>query len=261
MATGKLLNKLKKLILISVMVSNVPYAEENCFIATKDSNILKQTGNCINSRYSPCSTFKIAISLMGYDSKILIDKNSPKLEFKQGYVDFLPIWRQDYTPKMWIQNSCIWYSQEVTKNLGKNKFDNYIKALNYGNMDTTGSPDKNNGLTNCWLSNSLKISPNEQLRFIQQLVAEELPTTKYSQTMTKLLMYREQLTPDWKLYGKTGTGNKDNIPIGWFVGWIENNDSEKIVFVNFVERDEKYKITSGGIYAMENTIKELKKLV
>jgi beta-lactamase class D len=51
---------------------------------TATGRILTQEGRC-DQRVTPASTFKIAISLMGYDSGFLIDEHSPALPFRQGY--------------------------------------------------------------------------------------------------------------------------------------------------------------------------------
>lgn len=63
-------------------------ADDKCFIATENNKVIKQEGNC-KSRYAPCSTFKIAISLMAYNEGFLIDETHPELPFKKGYVDWL----------------------------------------------------------------------------------------------------------------------------------------------------------------------------
>ncbi|GAA5252030.1 penicillin-binding transpeptidase domain-containing protein [Candidatus Rickettsia kedanie] len=54
----------------------------------ENDKFIKRAGHC-ESRYAPCSTFKIAISLMGYDDEFLIDETHPKLPFKDGYADML----------------------------------------------------------------------------------------------------------------------------------------------------------------------------
>jgi hypothetical protein len=50
-------------------------------------------GRC-DERVTSGSTFKIAISLMGYDSGILRDAHTPSLPFQPGYVDWLPGWNR-----------------------------------------------------------------------------------------------------------------------------------------------------------------------
>ncbi|RDB35469.1 MAG: hypothetical protein DCC88_09860 [Spirobacillus cienkowskii] len=46
-----------------------------------------------------------------------------------------------------------------------NKFQNYVTKFSYGNMDLSVDKDKNNGITNAWLSSSLEISSLEQVTF------------------------------------------------------------------------------------------------
>ena len=68
--------------------NNHAIAEEKCFIASNNNKIIAENGNC-NKRYPPCSTFKIAISLMGFDAKILIDETHPTWDFKLDYADWI----------------------------------------------------------------------------------------------------------------------------------------------------------------------------
>lgn len=152
---------MKKIILyLTALISlTIPFiTQADCFLVNENDKIIKQEGNC-ESRYAPCSTFKIAISLMGYDNGFLIDETHPKLPFKEGYADYLKVWQQSQTPKDWIKNSCVWYSQIITKELGIEKFRDYVTKFDYGNRDISGDKGKNNGLTNAWLSSSLEISP------------------------------------------------------------------------------------------------------
>ncbi len=172
---------------------------------------------------SPCSTFKIPLSLMGFDSKILQDATTPTWNFQEGYVDFLESWKSPQTPLSWMKLSCVWYSQVLTTELGLDNFRIYLAAFNYGNQDVSG------GLTQAWLASSLKISPQEQVGFLQQMVQGKLPVSSYALEMTKTIMRIDVLDNGWTLYGKTGWGGStkpDGInEIGWFIGWIEKNAS------------------------------------
>lgn len=60
-----------------------------CTVVTDTSSEqrLRQDGMC-DRPVTPASTFKIAISLMGYDSGFLIDEHSPALPFQDGYPDW-----------------------------------------------------------------------------------------------------------------------------------------------------------------------------
>ncbi len=237
---------MKKIILsvyLSLLLNNSVLADSKCFVAVEDDHVLKQEGDC-NKRHSPYSTFKIALSLMGYDSAILIDENNPKLEFKEEYSKSLSTvlnqWKQPQNPKLWIKNSAVWYSIIITKQLGVEKFRDYVMKFNYGNQDISGDKGKNNALTHSWLSSSLQISPNEQITFLKKLLADKLPVSKEAHKMTKNILYVDELKDDWKLYAKTGSG----ATIGWYVGWTTNSN-RTIIFAYYIEDD--YKIDTSPI--------------
>jgi beta-lactamase class D len=48
---------------------------------------LLQQGN-YNERFTPASTFKIALSVMGFDSNLLKNAHAPVLPLRDGYVDW-----------------------------------------------------------------------------------------------------------------------------------------------------------------------------
>ena len=58
-----------RLILFTLVITSSAYAKE-CFIVSKNNKLIHVEGDC-DKRYPPCSTFKIAISLMGFDAGIL----------------------------------------------------------------------------------------------------------------------------------------------------------------------------------------------
>jgi beta-lactamase class D len=246
----------KLLILASILLLNMEsFASANCFIAKENGALIKQEGTCAERR-SPASTFKIAISLMGYNENILVDETHPELPFKKGYVDHRKNWQQPHNPTNWIKNSCVWYSQIITKQIGMNKFKDYIAKFSYGNQNVFG----NNALTESWLSGSLKISPEEQIKFLEQLLASKLAVSAKAQEFTRNILYISDLTDGWKLYGKTGAGSNDkNYKFGWFVGWVEK-DMHKIIFANYVE--EKQALDSSmGAQAKELAIGKLRLLI
>ncbi|WP_375332929.1 MULTISPECIES: class D beta-lactamase [unclassified Candidatus Tisiphia] len=239
---------MKKLIFylsIGLLFNTSSLADTKCFLVKENDKIIKQEGDCA-SRYAPCSTFKIAISLMGYEEGLLVDETHPELPFKEGYVDWLDRWKQPHNPTTWMQNSCVWYSQVLTQKLGMSKFKDYVIKFNYGNQNVSGDKGKNNGLTNSWLSSSLEISPEEQVVFLQSLIDNKLPISLKSHEMTKNILFVEELPSGWRLYGKTGNGSQLNknrtkkldLQQGWFVGWIQK-DNRTIVFVNHITDDSK----------------------
>jgi beta-lactamase class D len=241
---------MKKVILLlcSIMLSaNVAFAD-SCFIVKENSKVLKTEGDC-DKRYAPMSTFKIPLSLMGFDSGILVNEMHPVWPFKEGYVDWRDVWKQDQTPKSWMKESCVWYSQVLTTKLGMKKFQDYVTKFDYGNKDLTGDKGQNNGLTNAWLSSSLQISSAEQVAFLQKMLAGKLPIKPHAVLITKNILFVEELKNGWKFYGKTGMGSLLNadgtknpdLYHGWFIGWIEKGD-RRIIFSNHIEDDKKEEI-------------------
>lgn len=61
-----------------------------------------------------------------------------------------------------MKESCVWYSQVLTKELGMKKFQDYVTKFSYGNMDLSGDKGQKNGLTHAWVASSLRISAEEQ---------------------------------------------------------------------------------------------------
>jgi beta-lactamase class D len=259
---------MKKLVIFLcylLLCSNCSYAKQ-CFIVKEKDEIIQQDGDC-DKRYAPCSTFKIALSLVGYEEKILVDETHPSWPFKKGYSDFLDKWKQDQTPSSWMKNSCVWYSQVLTKKLGMQKLQSYIRKLNYGNMDLSGDKGRNNGLTNSWLSSSLEISSQEQIAFLEKLLAAKLPVSQHAHQMTKNILFVGDLSEGWKLYGKTGSGDllspdraeKLEIQHGWFIGWIEK-DGRVIIFLNHIA-DEKEEDTFASLRAKADAKERLMKII
>ena len=239
---------------------------KTCFLLTEKNKKLISEGDC-TERHPPCSTFKIAISLMGFNEGVLIDENLPALPFQEGYTDYLDNWKQTHTPLLWIKNSCVWYSQFIMKKIGITKFKQYMSAFNYGNQDISGDKGKENGLTNAWLSSSLQVSAEEQVQFISNLIADTLPVNLEAHRLTRNILYMNDLGGGWKLYGKTGSGCKrkqngdlnNDRQLGWFVGWIQKDD-RTIVFAHYIEDDES-KTTSASLRAKTDVINRLTHLI
>lgn len=229
-----------------VLFSSLSWAQDSCFLAKENQIVLKQEGDDCNKRYPPQSTFKIALSLMGFDSGILKDQRHPEWAYKKEYELYLNVWKYPHNPHSWIRDSCVWYSQVLTQQLGIKRFKDYVDAFHYGNQDISGEQGKNNGLTHAWLSSSLAISSQEQIQFVQKITDKTLPLSQKAFAMTKNILYIQELPGGWKLYGKTGNGQQltkdksQKLPLqhGWFVGWIEKGD-RIISFSNHIADSKK----------------------
>lgn len=186
---------------------------------------LVREGQC-GERVTPASTFNIVVSLMGYDSGILIDEHTPSMPFKRGYADWNPSWHATTDPSRWMEHSVVWYAQQVTTQLGTGGFERYVRQFDYGNRDVAG------GLTTSWISSSLQISPDEQVAFLRRMVKRELQVSAKAYDLTGRIMLAETLPNGWRVHGKTGTanallsdGSEDKAhQIGWYVGWATKGE-------------------------------------
>jgi beta-lactamase class D/beta-lactamase class D OXA-1 len=247
------MNKLFTFILISVSMSAVanPISKQEysdllnkynaCFIlySVNENKIISQYNphNYCKERISPDSTFKIPLSLIAFDQRLINQKTVFKWD---GIKRDLPDWNQDLTPQTWLKFSSVWVSQLLTPQIGFARITHYLAGFNYGNQDFSGDPGAHNGLTFAWLGSSLKISGFEQLSFLKGMLNKELPVSNDAIEQTKANMYLGTLDNGAKYYGKTGSGrhgrnerltNPSKLRDGWFVGFIEHG-TQKYIFVS-----------------------------
>jgi beta-lactamase class D len=195
---------------------------------------LHRDGVC-DKRFSPASTFKVPLAVMGYNAGILADENTPAWDYKP---EFNAVKRDQKTvdPTIWQRDSVIWYSREITRRLGADKFAAYVGAFGYGNADVSGTPGKDDGLTGSWVDSSLTIAPTEQVDFLRRLLDGGLPVSAKAHAMTMAIL-PEFSASGWTVQGKTGSTRyrkssataAQKQAIGWFVGWAEKG-GRRIVF-------------------------------
>ena len=237
------------------ILSLIPAAQARdvCTVIADAGNgqVLREEGEC-DRRVTAASTFKIAISLMGFDSGFLVDEHSPALPFRNGYPDWLPEWRQTTDPTSWIKYSVVWYSQQITTSLGQDRFRRYVSEFHYGNQDVSGNPGKHDGLTQAWLSSSLKISPLEQVSFLENVVNHQFLLRARAYDMSARITAIAALPNGWEIHGKTGTGfpmgpdgaHDELHAYGWFVGWAIKGP-RTLVFARLTQDDKPESIRAG----------------
>jgi beta-lactamase class D len=211
--------------------------------------VLHKAGTC-DQRFAPASSFKVPLAVIGFDAGILKDAHNPAWPYKPEY-DAPKRVQKTVDPTIWEVDSVLWYSREITRQLGQKRFADYVARLRYGNQDVSGEPGKDNGLTRSWLGSSLTISPEEQVGFLRRLLAGTLAASPEAQQKTRAIL-PEFNTDGWTIYGKTGStwlnrpnGKADrDRPLGWFVGWGEKG-SKRIVFARLYIGTEPYEDGMG----------------
>ncbi|MER8831146.1 class D beta-lactamase [Mesorhizobium sp. M0938] len=223
---------------------------------------LYRPGVC-DQRFSPASTFKVPLALIGYDAGILSDEHRPSWDYKPEF-NAVKRDQKPVDPTIWERDSVLWFSREITRRLGRERFAGYVSKFDYGNTDVSGNAGKNDSLTRSWVNSSLKISPVEQVDFLRRLLDRKLPVSDKAYAMTEAILPTFQ-AGGWTVQGKTGTtrlGNdadKAKRSLGWFVGWAQR-DGRKIVFARLVV-DAKRSDMPKGLKTRAVFLKELPNLI
>jgi len=246
---------------LPVRAQSAPLADIHCTLVQdqESGDTLYQDGVC-DQRVSPASTFKVPLALIGYDSGILSDQHTPSWDYKP---EFKAVKRAQKTvdPTIWERDSIVWYSREITRRLGAEKFAGYVSKFGYGNMDVSGDAGKANGLTQSWINSSLEISPVEQTAFLRKLLAGQMPVSAKAHEMTRAIL-PSFTAGDWTVQGKTGStmlGKGGKRSRGWFVGWAEKN-GHRIVFARLVVDAERGD-TPKGLATRAAFLKDLPGLI
>lgn len=224
---------IRSLILGAVLLASGAQAREVCTVVADAANgkMLAQRGEC-DHRVTSASTFKIAISLMGYDAGFLKDEHAPVLPFRPGYVDWRASWREPTDPSKWMRESVVWFSQQVTFALGRERFAAYTKRFAFGNADVSGLP-ATEGPDLAWINSSLQISPLEQVAFLRKVVNRQLGVSEHAYDMTGRLTLYGEIPNGWTVHGKTGSGGGN----GWYVGWATKG-ARTLVFARLIKKDD-----------------------
>jgi beta-lactamase class D/beta-lactamase class D OXA-42 len=251
--------KLRHLVLCALAtIATLPAANAHvvCTAAADagTGKVLVEQGEC-KRRVTPASTFKIAISLMGYDSGFLVDEHHPALPYRDAYIDWGIDARQATDPARWMKDSVVWFSQQVTQSLGKARFSEYTKKFQYGNADVSGDAT-HDGLTLSWINSSLQVSPLEQLSFLNKVASRQLGVSQLAYDKTFAITKIPGPHEGWEIHGKTGSSGSSGGGWGWFVGWASKGD-RTYSFARLIQDDGP----GAGLRAREGFVKELPALM
>jgi beta-lactamase class D len=165
-------------------------------------------------RVSPCSTFKIPNSLIALETGVATGPDF-RLPWDGTRYPF-DSWNHDQTLRSAFSVSCVWYYQELARRIGSRRMAQFVSAIPYGNCDTSG------GITSFWLESSLKISPDEQVEFLQKLHDHTLSFSgRTIETVLDIMTVSRYGKSAYR--GKTGTAGdriKGVATLGWWVGSV-----------------------------------------
>jgi len=166
-------------------------------------------------RFIPASTFKIFSALVALETGVIADISTvmPWDGVVRGRMEL----NQDLTLLEGFRLSALPHFQALVRAIGEERMQQHIDAVGYGNRDISG------GIDQFWLTGALRISPLEQVQFLQRLYRNELPFSQRSMDLVKTLMLSED-TPQQRIRSKTGLAVLEGDEnTGWWVGWVESD--------------------------------------
>lgn len=166
-------------------------------------------------RFVPASTFKIANSLIGLSVGAV--KSVDEVLPYGGEPQPFDTWERDMGLREAIALSNVPIYQELARRIGLESMRKSVSILGFGNEDVGETVD------NFWLDGPLRISAVEQAQFLAKLAQGKLPISEDIQASVREIVLLEQ-DKDWQLYGKTGWENAPGRGVGWWVGWVQQND-------------------------------------
>jgi len=169
----------------------------------------------------PCSTFKIVNALIGLETGVISSPDEPFYRW-DGVERSVATWNRDLTFREAFESSCVPAFQNLARQIGPERMQNWVDEIAYGNRDISA------GIDVFWLPSKgrapILVSPVEQAELMRNIISGEAPFSKTSLATLKKLMFIKK-TDAGILYGKTGSGTDDDgaYVLGWFVGYVESH--------------------------------------
>lgn len=174
-------------------------------------------------RYCPASTFKIFNSIVSLEAKAVNSINDT-LKW-DGEKRFYDKWNMDQTMRTAMRYSCVWFYQEMARRVGKEKMQQHLSNVGYGNDSIGGKVDE------FWLDGSIQISAEEQVKFLKRLIDRDLPFRPGVMDSVERIMLLDS-GDSWKMHAKTGWSVRLDKHVGWFVGYVLRDKQPYIFALN-----------------------------
>ncbi len=202
---------------------------EGCFVLLDGNGIIRRyNAPRAGRRFVPASTFKIPNALIAVETGIAggPDFALSCAEYGLPRQDWWPpAWLRDQTLRTAMRDSVVWYYRELARRIGPSRMQAFLERSDYGNHRISGGEP-------FWLNGDLRISPDEQVRFLARFYRGRLGVSARSTEIVKSLIVLQE-TPDWTLSGKTGTMELTQTrELGWLVGYIERGASVDFFALN-----------------------------
>ena len=176
-----------------------------------------------DTAFLPASTYKIPNSLIALETGVI--KNDVDVltwdGIERGLAD-APIdeWNQDLNMRLAFKYSAVWFYQVLARRIGHQRMQDFVTKIKYGNQNIGDKED----IDQFWLEGELSITPRQQIDFLRRLQQNDLPFAQKNIDLVKDIAIAEE-TDNYVLRGKTGIATSVTPQIGWYVGYLEQNDN------------------------------------
>ena len=164
----------------------------------------------------PASTFKIPHLLIALETGVVQDVE--QVVPWDGQRRRVAAWNRDQSVQQAVAVSSVPVFQTIARSIGEDRMSAWLRRLGYGNAEVSGGVDR------FWLDGGLRVTPVQQVDFIEQLLLGTLPASSRSQIAARDAVPGERMGCDVTIHGKTGWAHKvgdDGPDTGWWVGWVE----------------------------------------
>ncbi|MBS6428474.1 MAG: class D beta-lactamase [Clostridioides difficile] len=172
------------------------------FYNTKNKEYNIYNKELIETRRSPCSTFKIVSTLIGLEKGVINSKESVMGYDGTEYPN--KNWNKNLSLEEAFKESCVWYYKKLINKVDAKSVQNILDDLKYGNCD-------------------IRISPKEQVQTMAKIFEGDTNFKKEHINILRDIMKIDVNDKNINVYGKTGTGfdEKNKRVDAWFVGMLE----------------------------------------
>lgn len=131
--------------------------------------------------------------------------------------------------------------------------NDYLAQFVYGDMEVNAD-----NIDVFWLEGNSRITPFQQIDFLNRFYKDQLPITKRTEAIMKKMMVIED-SNHYRVSGKTGWSVSDGHDNGWFVGYVEQNEKVYFFATNIVPK-EQFDMALFAMTRKEITYKALKQM-
>ncbi|MFL5368334.1 MAG: penicillin-binding transpeptidase domain-containing protein [Myxococcales bacterium] len=214
-------------------------APRRCFVLREvgKGDLVRKGGDECKKRSTPASTFKIPHALVALETGVVGEEEKLTMPPNRTF----PRWGGEHTLRSATHDSVLTFFQAIARRIGPEREKEWLRKLRYGNEDASGPVDQ------FWLNGTLRISPDEQVSFLEKLVAGKLPVSRHAVEYVRSSVTHPAGTyfatgadhtiagwpPGATLWAKSGfSGGKERV--SWYVGGVER-DGRQWVFASRIE--------------------------